>query len=151
MIRKNICARRSYVRLVNQVFGILTRELYSGRYQILKFLHFVASCICSWVVLLLVFECITRLIRESYYTILHYGISIICFFSHFTFSLCSVYTVFLHYCYFHYLFLAIAFLNDLNFLYIHIKITYLHLALPQIKSIVACTPCVDALQWVWVD
>ena len=117
MIRKIICARRSYVRLVNQIFGILTRELYSGSYQILKFLHFVAICICSWVVLLLVFGCITRLILVSYYTILHYGISIICFFSHFTFSLCPVYTVFLHYCYFHYLFLAIAFLNNLNFIY----------------------------------
>ena len=117
MIRKNICARRSHVRLVNQIFGILTRELYSGSYQILKFLHFVAICICSWVVLLLVFGCITKLILVSCYTILHYGISIICFFSLFTFSQCSVYTVFLHYCYFHYLFLAIAFLDNLNSIY----------------------------------
>ena len=31
---------RSYVKLVNQIFGILTRELYSGSYQILKYLHF---------------------------------------------------------------------------------------------------------------
>ena len=151
MTRKIICARRSYVRLINQIFGILTRVLYSGSYQILKLLHFVPSCICSWVALLLAFGCITRLILVIYYTILHYGTSIICFFSHFTFSLCPVYTVFLHYCYFHYFFLAIAFLNNLNFLYIDIKITYLHLALTQIRCILACTPCVDALQWVWVD
>ena len=148
MIRKIICARRSFVRLVNQIFGTLRRELYSGSYQILKFLHFVAICICSWVVLLLVFGCITRLILVSYYTILHYRISIVCFFSHFTFRLCPVYPVFLHFCYFHYMFLAIAFcLNSLNFLYIDIKITYLHLALTQIQCILACTPCVDFLQW----
>ena len=132
MIRKIICARRSYVRLVNQIFGILTRELYSGSYQVLKDLHFVAICVCYWVVLLLLFGCITRLILVNYYTVLHYRISIICFFSHFVTSLYPVYTVFLHYCYFHYLFLAIAFLSNLNFLYIDIKITYLHLALTQI-------------------
>ena len=116
-MRKIIYARRSSVRLANQIFGILTRELYSKSYQILKYLQFAAICICSWVVLLLVFGCITRLILVSYYTALHYSISIICFSSHFTFSLCPVYTVFLHYCYFHYLFLAIAFLNNLNFIY----------------------------------
>ena len=71
-------------------------------------------CICSWVVLLLVFGCI-GLILISYYTVLHYRISIICLFSQFVFSLCSAYTIFLHYRYFHYLFLAIAFLNILNF------------------------------------
>ena len=87
MIRKIICARTSYVRLVNQILWILTRELYSWSYQILKFLHCVAIWICSWVVLLLVFGCITRLILVSYYTILHYRISIICFSSHFTFSI----------------------------------------------------------------
>ena len=40
LIRKIICARRSYVRLVKQIVGVLTRELYSGSYQILKYLHF---------------------------------------------------------------------------------------------------------------
>ena len=116
MIRKIICARRSYVRLVNQIFEILTRELYSGSYQILKYLHFVAICVCSWVLLLLVFGCITTLILVSYYTVLHYRISIICFFSHFVFSLCPVYTVFLH-CYFHYSLLAIAFFEQFDFFY----------------------------------
>ena len=143
---KIICARRSYVRLVSQIFGILTKELYSGSYQILKYLQFVAICICSWVVLLLVFGCITGLILVSYYTVLRYRVSTVCFFSHFVLSLCPVYRVFLHY-----LFLAIAFKNNLNFLYIDIKITYLHLALTQIQCILACTPCVDALRWVWVD
>ena len=81
-----------------------------------------------------------------------YGISITCFFfSHFAFSLCFAYTIFLHYCYFYYLFLAIALLNNLNFVYIDIKITYLHLELTKIQCILGCTPCVDALQWVWVD
>ena len=140
MIRKIICARRSYVRLVNQIFEILTRELYSGSYQILKYLHFVVICVCSWVLLLLVFGCITTLILVSYYTVLHYRISIICFFSHFVLSLCPIYTVFLYYCYFHYLFLAKAFLNHLNFSYIDIKISYLHLALTQIQCILACSP-----------
>ena len=40
LIRKIICARRSLVRLVNQIFGIVTRELCSGSYQILKYHHF---------------------------------------------------------------------------------------------------------------
>ena len=40
MIRKIVCASRSCVRLVNQIFGILTRRLYSGNYQIFKYLHF---------------------------------------------------------------------------------------------------------------
>ena len=124
MIRKIICARRSYVRLVNQIFGILTRELYSGSYQILKFLHFVAICICSWVVLLLVFGCITRLILVSYYTVLHYRICIICFFQSFCIESVSC----LHSIPALLLFPLLVsghsfFLNNLNFLYIDIKIT----------------------------
>ena len=113
----------------------------------------LAICICSWVMLLLVFGCITRLILVSYYIILHYMGSplLVFFFSHFAFSLCFAYTIFLHYCYFYYLFLAIALLNNLNFVYIDIKITYLHLELTKIQCILGCIPCVDALQWVWVD
>ena len=89
------------------------------------------------------FWVITRLILVSYYTVLRYRISIICFFSHFVLSLCPIYTVFLYYCYFHYLFLAKAFLNHLNFSYIDIKISYLHLALTQIQCILACSPPVQ--------
>ena len=46
---------RSYVKLVNQIFGILTRELYSGSYQILKytpliwqFVFAVELCYCEF-------------------------------------------------------------------------------------------------------
>ena len=95
LIRKIICARRSYVRLVNQIFGISTGELYSESHQILKYLHFVFKVGLYYLILV------------SYYTVLHHRISIICFFSHVVFNLCPVYTVFLHYCYLHYLFLAI--------------------------------------------
>ena len=37
--------------------------------MILRYLDFVGICICSWVVLLLVLGCITRLILVSYYTV----------------------------------------------------------------------------------
>ena len=70
-IRTIICARRSYVRLVNHIFGILTRELYSGSYQI-RSTFTLAICIYRWVMLLLVSGCITRLILVSstlFYTI----------------------------------------------------------------------------------
>ena len=76
--------------------------------------------------LLLVFGCITRLILVSYYTTLHYRIFIICLSGHFLFSLCPAYTVFPQYCYLSYVFLAIACLNHLNFIYEQIK--YLLLA-----------------------
>ena len=35
-------------------------------------LSFVAICICNWVVLLLIFECITRLILVGFIKLLHY-------------------------------------------------------------------------------
>ena len=136
--------------MVNQIFGIMRRELCSGSYHILKFLHFVASFICSWVVLLIFFLCITRLVLVGYYSILHYGISIICFsvILHLACVLCTQYSCIIVIsitCFCH------SFFEHLNFVYIDIQITYLHLALIQIQCILTCTPCVDALQWVWVD
>ena len=42
MTRKIFSPRRSCVKLFYQIIAILTKELYSGCYQILKYLHFVS-------------------------------------------------------------------------------------------------------------
>ena len=104
---------------------------------ILKYLDFVGICICSWVVLLLVF----RVYHKTYTSKLLHSSALYdfyCLFSHFVFSLYPVYTVFLQYCYLDYLFLAIAFFPgqfEFLFLQIDIKIIYLHLAMAQIQCI----------------
>ena len=102
LIRKIICAMRSYVRLVNQIFGILTRELYSGSYQILKYLHF-GNLYLQLGYVTVSFSVYHKTYTSKFYTVLHYRISIICLCSHVVFSLCPVYIVFLHYSYLQYL------------------------------------------------
>ena len=82
----------------------------------------LAMCVCSWVVLLLVFRCITRLILVSYYTVLQYRIlSVSC-----VHSIPAV----LHYLQLFALFISgHSFFEQFEFcLWIDMKIKYLHLA-----------------------
>ena len=144
LIRKITCARRSYVRLVNQIFGILRR---SSTLEAIRFwsTFTLAICIYSWVLWLLVFGCITRPILVSYYTVLHYRISIICLFSHFVLACICVHSI-PPLLLFALLVSGQSFFKKFKFfLSIDTKITYLHFALTEIQCILACTTCVNAL------
>ena len=111
----------------------------------------LAICICNRVMFLLLFGYITRLILLNYSTLLQNKISTIWLFSHAVFSLCPVYTVFLHYCNLHYLFLAIACLKNLNFIYEEIlRLNNFIQHLTQISAYQPAYPVQMACSGFWV-
>ena len=147
-MRKNICARRTQVGLINQIFGILTRELQSGSYRILKNLDFDNLYLQLGYVTVGFW-----LYHKTYTSKLLQCSTLQGFQSCQSFCIQPVfYKVFLQYCCLGYLFLGIPCLKNLNFIYeqiFRLDICIQHLT--QIQCILACTACVDPLQQFWVD